>query len=168
MKRYAWILLLAQALAFPAFSQVFDISPPPDDSRFQGKVYFTIHDVLLIELQTGQHALVQFTDMQAAPRAVVESTHRRECKGRYRWRYKDSSTGAEQSGEGKVIELYEETKINQYSSRATPLPGHDPLVRAGGIHTLWSSASDVAGYLYYDLRQARVTVLPSDRFDVKL
>src|SRR5262245_25173175 len=88
-------------------------------------IRFKPSDVILIEVKTGQRAVVQFTP--------VDDTH-----FRYRWRYRRSPDSEVVSGTGDVEEKYERTPEGP-NIVVHALPGHNTAVRLGDIQTEWSS-----------------------------
>jgi hypothetical protein len=133
-------------------AQLVDISHDEKAPGRRQAVKFRPTDVLLIEVPGGPRAVVQFTELEAR-------------RGSYRWRCRRSGSSEVLSGVGTVAERYEEIPDGPGRGHVLPLPGHDPIVRAGDIRAAWSWADAQTAYLYYYPKRARVTLLPAESFE---
>jgi hypothetical protein len=153
----AGVILLAafMAAASSKAPQLVDISYDEKTPQRRQAVKFQAMDVVLIELEKGPRAVVQFTELQAR-------------RGTYRWRFRRAKTDEILSGVGTVAERYEEIPDGPKRGHTLPLPGNDKIVRVGDIRAAWSWADDQVAYLYYHTKHAKVTVLPAESFDKEL
>ena len=142
----------------PSSAGVVDISWDENAPFERKSVRLKADDVLLIEVANGPRAAVQFTrfdwdKVKPYPRG-----------GTYRWRCRRAGSADVASGEGTVVEKYEEVSEGQGRQRVLALPGNDTTVRAGDVRAEWSWADGESGYVYYHPRRAKVTILPAASF----
>jgi hypothetical protein len=140
-------ILLLEA---PVSSQTVDIGRWEEDTGERNALRFKAGDVVLIEVKTGQRAVVQFTP--------VGDTH-----ARYRWRYRASPDSQVITGTGEVEERYGRSPEGT-TTDLRALPGHDTTVQLGDIRTEWSAGGGGEGYLYYFPGRAQLKILPSTDF----
>jgi hypothetical protein len=133
--------------------QSVDIGRWEEGAGEREAVRFRPGDVVLIEVKSGQRAVVQFTPID-------------ESHFRYRWRYRRSGDSEVVTGDGEVRERYERTASGS-DTHLRELPGHHTMVQVGDIRTEWSSGGGDEGYLYYYTGRANVRLLPSQDFDAE-
>jgi hypothetical protein len=137
----------------PVCAQSVDIGRWEEGAGEREAIRFTPRDVVLIEVKTGQRAVVQFTP--------IDDNH-----FRYRWRYRRSTGGAVQTGSGEVRERYKR-RAKGSETEVQPLPGHNTMIQVGDIRTEWSTGGGGEGYLYYYAGRAEMRLLPSRDFEAE-
>ena len=116
----------------------------------------TSDDAVLVELESGPAAMVQFTKF-----ARTEAT--------YRWSFRNAPLATPQSGVGRVFENYYNVELPGRDTVLVPKDNGESLkVKAGEIWLEWSYHNKDSAWLYYCEGLAKLKVLPASAFDSKL
>lgn len=124
-------------------------------------IQFTANDTVLIELDTGQSAVVTFSP-------VTNDAFT------YRWKYRASSKSRITTGGGRLQERYRHVAWRWdwtwppwdcLYEEVAPLPDNVTTVRAGEINVEWFARALGEGYLYYDPDHVTIRLFPIEAFE---
>jgi hypothetical protein len=124
-------------------------------------IQFSVNDAVLIEVDTGQTAIISFAAVTRH-----EST--------YRWKYRRAPGSPATTGQGHLRERYRHVAWHWtwtwppwqgLSEEVAPLPDNETTVRAGEINVEWSTRAYGEGYLYFDPDHISIRLLPAQKFD---
>lgn len=142
---------------------------PSQDEKTAIKIAYQ-RTAVLVE-KGNDIALVDFVDViHDGMKEEITTLNDREVRLRtpqlritYRYRYWDSQNNHEKSGKGELFEKYD--RIQRDGETVVVDKGSRLLIKAGSMTIKWSTRDDQSGWLYFDPKEYRLSIISDANYE---